>query len=368
MTDQISAQEFLRESSLFSLNFSGFTVGFEAKIKDDYSFYIPNFFSRYARGGEKEMENDFEETLRSFIVNYLIEWFKYIKTQKGGIDNESDFLRKLSRVTQDIRSSKMFTEVVFKKERATFQVTANKSFFDIMRFGDCLGMKLNGEHKGGAVALEALMANRDNMFCPQLFMESISSWIPLEGRNDENGNDKIVDFSHMIDQLRTSLPEITFGMKGEMAEGIVDAYKGGGKKDFCIGDYCGVPVHARITHGENLNKTDIRSADYYSNDVRIWREGNVQSLQNLEYRFKDAQGLAFVLSVRNSLPSPFSINSIDDQFENHEEQWRMKAVASMINTQLPLHDDALFYRFTKKAEVNFKETTKSGVSLLVVLI
>lgn len=334
MTGKIGAQEFLKESGLFSLNFSSFTVGFAAKVKDCYSFYIPNFFSSNTRDGEKEMENDFKKGLKSFIVNYLIEWFKYIKTTKKGAENEDDFLRKLSTVEQDIAESKIFAKVVLQKGRETFKVPANNSCFNIMRLGNCLGVGIEGEHKGGIAALKALMANIDSMFCPQIFMESISSWIHLSGRRESNSNDKIVDFSHIIDQLKTSLPDIAFSMKGEMADGIIEAYKESGRKEFCVGDYCGISVYARITHGENLDKTNIRSVDYYSNDVRIWREGNVQNLQGLEYKFKDAQDLALVLSVRNSFPSWSSMRSIDDKFENHKEQWNMKVVAAMINTQL----------------------------------
>lgn len=334
MAGQIGAQEFLRESGLFSMNFSSLTVGFEAKVKDCYPFYIPNFFSRNARDGEKEMRDDFEKTFSTFIANYLIEWFKFMQTKKGGIDNENDFLRKLSTVERDIVKSKIFTEVVLQKGRVMFEVSANRSCFNIMRFGDCLGVGFESEHKGGVAAIEVLRADIDSMFRPQLFMESISSWIPLPGRRERNNNDEIVDFSYIFDQLRTSLPDVTFSMKGEIVDGIISAYKESGRKEFCAGNYCGIPIYARITHGENLDKTNIRSANYYSNDVRIWREGNVQNLQNLEYRFKDAQDLALVLSVRNSLPSWSSIDSIDDNFENHEEQWNMKVVAAMINTQL----------------------------------
>lgn len=334
MTDQISAQEFLKESSLFSLSSLGFIVDFAVKVKDCYSFYIPNFFSRNTNSDEKEMENVFEKKLREFIANYLIEWFKYMKTKKNGIDNEDDFLRKVSAVEHDISKNKIFAEVVLQRGRKMFEVSANKSCLNIMRFGNCLGVGFESEHKSGVAAIEALRTNMNNMFRPQIFMESISSWIPLSGRRESNSNDEIIDLYSIIDQLKTSLPGIIFHMKGEIVEGIIQAYKESGRKEFCVGNYCGITVYARITHGENLDRTNIRSANYCSNDARIWREGNVQNYQDREHKFKDPQDLALVLSVRNSLPSRHSIDSIDDNFDNHAEQRNMMAVAAMINTQL----------------------------------
>ncbi|KKP58057.1 MAG: hypothetical protein UR60_C0036G0015 [Candidatus Moranbacteria bacterium GW2011_GWF2_34_56] len=323
-----------KEPNFFSLSSMPAIVGFKAVEESRYPFYIPNFFLGYTRKSEEERRSDFESTLKTFIAKYLTEWFKYMRIEKGGVKDEDDFLLKLSAISDDISKSNIFSAVVSKKNIATFNVPANKSVFNITKIGDCLGIKLESEHKGGMAAIESMRTDMDTIFRPQLFMESISSWIPLSGRRESNSNDEIVDFSHMIDQLRISLPSAIINGKGEVADGIVGAYKESGRKEFCVGDYCGVPIYARITHGENLDKTNIRSTNYYSNDVRIWRTGNVQNLQGLEYRFKDSQDLALVLSVRNSLPSWSSIDSIEDNFKNHEEQWRMKAVAAMINTQL----------------------------------
>ncbi|EKE22086.1 MAG: hypothetical protein ACD_7C00056G0002 [uncultured bacterium] len=323
-----------KEPKFFSLNSMPTIVGFKAVEESRYPFYIPNFFLGYMRKSEEERRIDFESTLRKFTAKYLAEWFKYMRTEKGGVKDGDDFLLKLSAISDDISKSNIFSAVVSKKGSATFEVSANKSVFNIIRIGDCLGIKLEGEHKGGIAAIESMRADMDTIFRPQLFMESISSWIPLLGEGEKNGNGRIIDFSQVIEQLEISLPEISFGLRGEIVDGIVEAYKESGRKEFCVGDYCGIPIYARITHGENLDKTNIRSADYYSNDVRIWRSGNVHYLQHLNYRFKDANDLALVLSVRNSLPSWSSIDSIDDNFKNHEEQWHMKTVAAMINTQL----------------------------------
>ncbi|MFZ2153828.1 MAG: hypothetical protein WAV16_01240 [Candidatus Moraniibacteriota bacterium] len=323
-----------KEPNFFSLDSTFARVGFKATAERRYPFYIPNFFLGDSRKSEGERRSDFEITLTIFTAKYLVEWFKYMRKEKGGVKDEDDFLWKLSSISGDISKSDIFSIIVLKKDRATFEVSANKSVFNIMKIGDSLGIKLEGEHKSGMFAIESMRANLDSMLLPQLFMESISSWIPLSGRCESNSNDQIIDFSHMIDQLKISLPDITINGKGEVTDGIIGAYKESGRKEFRVGDYCGIPVYARITHGENLDKTNIRSADYYSNDVRIWRAGNVQNFQGLEYKFKDAQDLALVLSVRNSLPSWSSIDSIDGNFKNHNEQCRMKIVAAMINTQL----------------------------------
>lgn len=335
MISQISAQDFLKESGLFSLGFSNFTVGFRLEVEDSYSFYIPNFFSINRKDTDEERKKDFDNAFSLFITEYLIAWYAHVKTQKDGLRDEDYFLRKLSSVSNDISNNGVFSEVVSRKKSTKFEVVANKSVFNIMRFGDCLGVQLQEGHKGGTAAIETLRANRDNMFCPQLFIKSISSWMLLPVKRVINGNDKIVDFSWVINRLNIILKGIQWSGKWEdVVSGIIEIYKENSREGFCVGNYCGIPIYARITHGEDIDKTDIRSTNYYPDDVRIWRSGNVQTSQNLKYKFKDSTGLSLVLSVKNSLPSIYSSNPVDDKFKNHKDQLDMKAVGAIINTQL----------------------------------
>ena len=168
--------------------------------------------------------------------------------------------------------------------------------------------------------------------CPQIFLKSISSWMSLSNRFENGGN--VVDFS-LVNQLNTFFPEIHWNCKeADAIDNIIKAYKISGREEFCIGDYCGVKIYARITHGETLDKSDIRSADYYANDVRIWREGNVQKLSQFQYGFKDVSELALVLSVKSSLSSLGTSGPVDEKFDNHQEQSDMRKVAAMVNVQL----------------------------------
>lgn len=348
MSNQADVVKFLgEESKLFFPSDSSFRVGFDF-IAEDYNFYVPRFFLQNNRFTREQQRCDFEYNLNSLILDYAIELFYQIKKEGKVIDDERLFLYKLGR--NPLKNlDRISTKVVLENKEVEITVEFVKTVFIIKRFGDCLGIKIKGKHDRGIAAIEAIertWLKDGSPSCPQSFAKSISSWFFIPTITE--GNSEIIDFLWAFDKLRTYFPAVSWN--DNPAEAIIGAYKINHPVGVAVGNYYGISIFAKLVHAEVTDVEDIRHAKHPDlADAKKWRRGNVYVLPNSKYRLDDCEGLALVLTVKNSLPGGSDL--IAEDFDNYQDQLDMKNAAAMIQMQLLCMMNSLQEEFNFKLKV-----------------
>ncbi len=317
----------LEKSQLFSApNRTSFS---EASVQqvEEFNFWLPNCFYSEKKDPKDVQVLNFERELKRFFHRYLDAWVNLVESDSKNPFKWKEYSSALVEFFLKFDGREYFDLVVGGDITVFVPITPNNSQLSIRRIGDILAFNVSriqspmDDHKTGRKAVEFLCRaeDRGNNHGVYELIQGVRVSLPLLGERTENGgSEKKVNFKSMETKLRRFLPAMTWNFRSSE---LVDSYKRIDREGMTIGEYFGLRISARLVHCEAKGKEDVVDDRFqYSSRARIWRDGNVERVNEWKYIFKEGEDIFLVLSLEGSFPQAI-YKKIDTSLRIHREQF-----------------------------------------------
>jgi hypothetical protein len=314
----------LEKSRLFSPYPHGPVAKVNVSAMDNYKFFLSNCF--YEDGTDPL--GYFKGKVGHFLKRYVNDWAE-ITAKKDRKFSWKEHSKEVFNLFGQFDWGKIYNHVISGENYVDLKIVASGSKIRITRFGNMLAFNVlclsnsDKEHRSGHRAVVAWCRTPDSGNNQGVYeiVNKVEIFLSIPGENRVN-REYVYNFSELYERLAKAAPWAEWIFDSAQ---MVENYRNNLCDKLIIGKYCGFDIHAGLIH-DNNDQSKLQSQE-----IKIWRSGNVKKESAHEFRFSNGEDLRLSLVMRSSLPKHI-FKEYDKKFDF--ARFKLSEAAAVICAQL----------------------------------